>query len=91
MTIANKQVVKAWANGQGASARNLWTNGRELYSYLQLIGRTGVRNGAKVVIDHTAPADGYISQTTSCHVNLAKSEADAIECPNTGVQEIIPW
>ena len=90
MTIANKQVIRAWANGNGASNVNLWTNGIQLFSYAELIGRTEI-NGAKVVLNHTAPAKSFISQTTSCHVNLAKSEADAVECPNTGSIEIIPF
>ena len=74
----NAGVVKAWQNG--LSARNhkrtltsvSYPNGRaELFSYNLKIGeRTPA--GVMVIADFTAPADGFRSQTTSCHVNLAK-------------------
>ena len=32
--------------------------------------------GAMVIADFTAPAKGFHSQTTSCHVNGAKTVAD---------------
>ena len=76
--LNNDEVIKAWQNG--LSARNSRTtltsvsypNGRaELYSYDLKIGeRTPA--GVLVIGDFTAPADGYHSQTTSCHVNLSK-------------------
>ena len=74
----NDNVIKAWQNG--VSARNhryslssvSYPNGRaELFSYELKIGeRTPA--GVMVIADFTAPADGFRSQTTSCHVNLAK-------------------
>ena len=76
--LNNAGVIKAWQNG--LSARNhKYTltsvshfNGRaELFSYNLKIGeRTSA--GVMVIADFTAPADGFRSQTTSCHVNLAK-------------------
>tara|TARA_R100001015_G_C4613644_1_gene169348 strand:- start:750 stop:1076 length:327 start_codon:yes stop_codon:yes gene_type:complete len=76
--LNNAGVIKAWQNG--LSARNhKYTltsvshfNGRaELFSYNLKIGeRTPA--GVMVIADFTAPADGFHSQTTSCHVNLAK-------------------
>ena len=74
----NDKVIKAWQNG--VSARNhrhsltciSQPNGRtELYSYDLKIGeRTPA--GVFVIADFTAPAKGFHSMTTSCHVNLAK-------------------
>ena len=74
----NENVIKAWQNG--VSARNhryslssvSYPNGRaELFSYELKIGeRTPA--GVMIIADFTAPADGFHSMTTSCHVNLAK-------------------
>ena len=77
----NEGVIKAWQNG--LSARNhryslssvSYPNGSaELFSYDLKIGeRTAA--GAMVIADFTAPADGFHSMTTSCHVNLTKAHA----------------
>ena len=77
----NDGVIKAWQNG--LSARNhryslssvSYPNGSaELFSYnLKIAERTAA--GAMVIADFTAPADGFHSMTTSCHVNLAKVHA----------------
>ena len=74
----NDKVIKAWQNG--VSARNhrhsltciSQPNGRaELFSYDLKIGeRTPA--GVMVIADFTAPAKGFHSVTTSCHVNLSK-------------------
>ena len=74
----NDGVIKAWQNG--VSARNhryslssvSYPNGSaELFSYDLKIGeRTPA--GAMVIADFTAPAKGFHSMTTSCHVNLTK-------------------
>jgi len=79
--LNNDDVIKAWQNG--LSARNgryslssvSYPNGRaELFSYDLKIGeRTPA--GAMVIADFTAPAKGFHSQTTSCHVNLTKCHA----------------
>ena len=76
--LKNDGVIKAWQNG--LSARNgryslssvSYPNGRaELFSYDLKIGeRTPA--GVMVIADFTAPAKGFRSMTTSCHVNLAK-------------------
>ena len=76
--LNNDGVITKWMNG--VSARNhkrtltsvSYPNGSaELFSYGLKIGeRTAA--GAMVIADFTAPADGFRSQTTSCHVNLAK-------------------
>jgi len=74
----NDGVIKAWQNG--VSARNhgysfssvSYPNGSaELFSYGLKIGeRTPA--GVCVIADFTAPAKGFHSMTTSCHVNLTK-------------------
>ena len=79
--LNNAGVIKAWQNG--LSARNhkhtltsvSHFNGRaELFSYNLKIGeRTAA--GAMVIADFTAPANGFHSMTTSCHVNLTKVHA----------------
>ena len=76
--LNNAGVIKAWQNGLSArnSKRTLtsvsYPNGSaELFSYNLKIGeRTPA--GVMVIADFTAPADGFHSMTTSCHVNLAK-------------------
>jgi len=76
--LKNDGVIRAWQNG--LSARNHrhslasisdGNGSAELYSYDLKIGeRTPA--GVFVIGDFTAPAGGYHSQTTSCHVNLSK-------------------
>tara|TARA_B100000282_G_scaffold274697_1_gene231516 strand:- start:142 stop:468 length:327 start_codon:yes stop_codon:yes gene_type:complete len=76
--LNNDGVINAWQNGLSArnSRRSLtsvsYPNGRaELFSYNLKIGeRTPA--GVTVIADFTAPAKGFHSMTTSCHVNLAK-------------------
>jgi hypothetical protein len=76
MAKRNEQVVNAWANSE--SARNgrhsLHTDGKNLYSYNLLIGFTS-ENGNKVALEHRSPH--FVSQTTSCHVGIAVTYADA--------------
>jgi len=79
--MRNSEVVKNWAFDQPAAAGNLITSGTDLFSYNLKIGYT-TPNGTKVVLDYTASGE-YMSQTTSCHVNLAKRHADDIMHPVT--------
>ena len=79
--LNNDGVITKWMNG--VSARNhkrtltsvSYPNGSaELFSYGLKIGeRTAA--GAMVIADFTAPANGFRSMTTSCHVNLTKVHA----------------
>jgi len=79
--MKNSDVVKCWSQGVEAHAGHLHTGeGRYLWSYRKKIGFT-TENGQKVVIDYTAATGEYISQTTSCHVNLAKQYADEVIHP----------
>ncbi len=79
--LNNDGVIKAWTNGLSArngrrSLRSVsYPNGSaELFSYGLKIGER-TKSGAMVIGDFTAPADGFHSMTTSCHVNLAKALA----------------
>ena len=70
--MTNEQVIEAWLNGNAAKAGNLSTDGTSLYSYAVEIGDT-VPSGKKVVYDYTSGGSyGWVSQTTSRHVGLAK-------------------
>jgi hypothetical protein len=69
----NSGVIKAWKAGEHAKngRGSLHTDGSALYSYDLHIGQRTAA-GVCVLADYTARAKGYHSQTTSCHVNLAK-------------------
>ena len=76
--LNNDGVITKWMNG--VSARNhryslssvSYPNGSaELFSYGLKIGER-TKSGAMIIADFTAPANGFHSMTTSCHVNLAK-------------------
>ena len=94
--LNNDGVIKAWQNG--LSARNhrhsltsvSYPNGRaELFSYNLKIGeRTPA--GVMVIADFTAPANGFHSMTTSCHVNLAKYQTGNPVIMNPLVWECSP-
>jgi len=66
--IRNDTVIEEWAMGRAARAANLWTDGVKLYSYSLLIGE----GSGATILNHTAGGGSYHSQTTSCHVGLAK-------------------
>lgn len=77
--MRNDKVVRLFSRGQRARAGALRTDGHSLYSYdLKIAEKTlaGV-----VVADFTSPGGHFVSQTTSCHVNLAKRVADTIMLP----------
>lgn len=70
----NKEVVLRWMEGKKGSARNMSTDGVNLYSYHLLIGYT--ENGLKIVKDYRAKAGHFISMTTSHHVTIANRYSD---------------
>lgn len=69
--MTNENVIIAWTKGQAAKSLNMSTDGNDLFSYRLKIG-TG---GGSVIYNHTAGGGSFYSQTTSCHVGLAKSVA----------------
>ena len=66
--MTNEMVIKCWNTGRSGNAGNLSTDGVKLYSYRLLIGD----NSGGTIYNHTAGGGSYYSQTTSCHVGLAK-------------------
>ena len=78
--VRNHQVVEHWYVGKEAYShtQSLHTDGEKLYSYALLIGDT-TAEGDKILRDYTAKGThGFRSQTTSCHVGLARRFADHI-------------
>lgn len=91
--MTNHEVVQAWKNYKSGNAGHLHTNGNLLYSYGLEIGYKG-NAGELFVIDYTTSCGvnefsvaGYgrfhVTQTTSRHVNIAKSVANFIVNPVT--------
>lgn len=80
--VDNLNVVRAWANGKNARnhKETLRTIDGSLYSYGLKIG-VRTKSGICVITDYTAASKGFHSQTTSCHVNLAKRFADEVFHP----------
>jgi len=89
MTLSNQTIIDCWLTDQKAANVNISTDGNILRSYNDLIGKT-LRNGAKIVLDKTAPAGAFKSVTTSRHVNMCKDGADGVEHPTTGDVEVYP-
>jgi hypothetical protein len=78
----NHQVAVAWSEGMTAINHTgaYSTRCGKLYSYDLLIGETDPISGIKVLRDYTANGKhGMRSQTTSCHVGLARIYADLID------------
>ena len=73
--MRNENVAARWAYGRVGSTRHLMTDGVSLYSYQLKIGTT-IPEGKKVLFDYTSPGGGFRSQTTSCHVGIARRYAD---------------
>jgi len=74
----NSAVIKSWQAGHAARNHRhsltciSYPTGRtDLFSYDLKIGER-TPDGVFVIADFTAPAGGFHSMTTSCHVNLAK-------------------
>jgi hypothetical protein len=80
MPMTNDEVILAWMTGlPGVNHRqSLSTTGKQLYSYALQIGDT-LEDGRKVVADYTSMGShGFKSQTTSCHVGIARIKADVV-------------
>ena len=82
MQVKNREVVRLWSEGR--EARNhkntLKSIDGDLYSYNLKIGRR-TEGGYCVVADLTAAGGSYHSQTTSCHVGVAKRHANMVMHP----------
>ena len=78
MTVtSNQNVIALWKQGKNARnhRKSLVSFHGNLYSYQLKIGHRHP-NGATIVADFTANSGNFRSQTTSCHVNLARRHAD---------------
>jgi hypothetical protein len=80
--VANNMVVALWAEGRDARNHKstLKAIDGDLYSYNVKIGRR-TEGGQCVVVDKTAAGGCFHSQTTSCHVGVAKRHADMVMHP----------
>ena len=78
----NTSVVKSWSMNKAASSYNgnLSTDGKYLFSYNLVIGRT-MPNGDKVALLYNAPNGYFESMTTSTHVGYAVAESNSKEVP----------
>lgn len=80
--VTTRQVGHYWETGQAAQnggSGNLWTDGRDIYSYRLRIGYTDPERG-KVAIRYQSPH--FRSMTTSIHVGAILRYADVVEEPN---------
>ncbi len=70
--VNNSGVVRAWKEGHAAEngRQTLCTDGVSLWSYDLKIGHR-LDSGVTVLADYTA-SGRYRSQTTSCHIGLAR-------------------
>jgi len=80
----NNNVAVNWSCNRESQSHNgqFSTDGRNLYSYNQLIGIT-LANGDKIALNYMSRGGGcYISSTTSQHVSLASRRADQTMNPD---------
>jgi len=81
MAITNLNVVQAWIDGRDARNHRgtlTSTDGR-LKSYDEVIGVN--MGGTCIIREATARGGQYYSQTTSCHVGIARSKANIVWHP----------
>ena len=81
MPVTNREVVDAWKSSASAvnHRKSFSTDGQRLWSYALLIGDTCKESGTKILRDYTAKGRwGFQSQTTSCHVGIARQYAAEI-------------
>jgi hypothetical protein len=78
---ANRMVIALWSEGRDARnhKNTLKAIDGDLYSYNVKIG-SRTEGGQCVVVDYTASGK-FLSQTTSCHVGIAKLHADMVMHP----------
>ena len=66
--MKNSDVASAWIAGRAASTKNFRTDGVSLWSY-------GLKIADELQIFNYTASGSYYSQTTSCHVSLARNAA----------------
>lgn len=71
MTVSNRNVVKAWHEGNKATGSRMWTNGEKLYSYARVIG-------FKMVFGQIVIRRVIRSVTTTRHINTALRYLDEL-------------
>jgi hypothetical protein len=78
----NDFVINSWKQGHSAksSTGSLSTDGTVLFSYRLPIGYN--LDDTLTVLDYTSP-DNFYSVTTSIHVGIARSIADAVATPDS--------
>ncbi len=79
--VRNDEVISAFEIGLPATnhRKSLSTDGKKLYSYRLCIADTCPITGKKILREYTAGGKwGFQSQTTSCHVGLARRVADMV-------------
>ena len=77
-TRTNDSVIYQWLRGKPEKAYSMWTDGESIYSYQMEIGYTSFNDGRKILCNHTAKGIGFVSQTTSQHVNKVAFYADEV-------------
>ena len=84
----NDGVVQNWSRSLTSHSNNkqLTTDGKNLFSYRQLVGIT-LNDGTKVALNYMRAGKGiYISQTTSHHVSKARDVADVAMNPDVALE-----
>lgn len=82
MPVKNKEVVRMWREGRAATNHKRTLYAQEdgsLWSYHLKIGQR-TSGGVRLLAEYTAAGE-YVSQTTSCHVNMAKPHATQVWHP----------
>lgn len=78
MSRTHKDVVNGWLNGRSVNGHHMTTDGRKLWSYAMLIGKT-LEDGTKQLLD-VRGVHAY-SVTTSQHVSLAARPTVEVVAP----------
>jgi len=74
MTDNNDNVALSWSKGKVAKCLNMWTDGKNIYSYELMIGTT--EDGSKISFPYTAGEGEFVSNTTSRHCYYVGKYAD---------------
>ena len=66
--MSNKTVVECFRQGKSSSAKNLRSNGVQLFSYNLKIAEW--KDGQIIVYDYTSKSGNFVSVTTQQHIGL---------------------